>query len=126
MIVSKHLESGVFYTADERVAVVGLRGRLDLEADPVMNKISQDMIAQSKDVIFCLNELKYLSPYGIRLLLKLQKELDKGGNKMMLTELSSKAQSSLETTGLSGVFTIQPNLEVALFELLKNEPISNS
>ena len=90
----------------EQNTVIELVGRLDTTTAPVLDKtISQD-ISDTKNLVFDLKGLEYISSAGLRVLLKAQKQMDKVGT-MKVVNACESVMEVFEITGFADILTIE-------------------
>ncbi len=87
---------------------VSLAGRLDTITAPDAERRLREEIEGVKDLTLDLSGLEYISSAGLRVLLALQKIMNRQG-KMQLTGVNDTVMEILDLTGFSGILTIAYN-----------------
>ena len=86
------------------VLVVHFTGRLDQETAESAAAELRPELAGIQELILDLGGLTYLSSYGLRLLLKLAKEMPVRGGTLKLAAIPTAIGKVMETSGLAGYF----------------------
>ena len=92
-------------TEDKRLTVV-LSGRLDTTTAPEFEKEMNDKLVDAEKLVLDLLGLNYVSSAGLRVILKLQKLMNKKGG-MKLINVSEEVMEILEITGFVDILTIE-------------------
>lgn len=82
-----------------------LSGRLDTNTSPDLEK-ELSSIDNIKTLIFDLKQLDYISSAGLRIILVLQKQMNKQGN-MIIKNVTNNVKEVFDITGLSDILTIE-------------------
>ena len=93
-------------TKEGSTLTVAIKGRLDTNSSHEMSQFIKENIGGITELIFDLKEMQYFSSTGLRVLIEAQKIMDTQGS-MKLKNVNSDAMAILDTTGLSGVFTVE-------------------
>ena len=90
--------------ADE--TVIELVGRLDTTTAPALDKTVREDIGDTKNLVFNLKGLEYISSAGLRVLLGAQKQMQKIGS-MKVTNVCEEVMEVFEMTGFADILTIE-------------------
>ena len=83
-----------------------LEGRLDTTTAPQLEAQLQDALGSVNDLKFDLEKLEYISSAGVRVLLALQKIINKQGT-MVISNASAEVKEIFDVTGFSDILTIE-------------------
>ena len=86
--------------------VVELVGRLDTTTAPSLEKMLNEDIGESKNLIFDFKGLEYISSAGLRVLLSAQKRMQKIGT-MKVINVCEEVMEVFEITGFADILTIE-------------------
>ena len=86
--------------------VVELVGRLDTTTAPSLEKMLNEDIGESKNLIFDFKGLEYISSAGLRVLLATQKKMKQIGS-MKLINVCESVMEVFEITGFADILTIE-------------------
>ena len=86
--------------------VVELVGRLDTTTAPSLEKMLNEDIGESKNLIFDFKGLEYISSAGLRVLLSAQKRIQKIGS-MKVINVCEEVMEVFEITGFADILTIE-------------------
>ena len=86
--------------------VVELVGRLDTTTAPSLEKMLNEDIGESKNLIFDFKGLEYISSAGLRVLLSAQKRMQKIGS-MKVINVCEEVMEVFEITGFADILTIE-------------------
>ena len=86
--------------------VVELGGRLDTTTAPSLEKMLNEDIGESKNLIFDFKGLEYISSAGLRVLLSAQKRMQKIGS-MKVINVCEEVMEVFEITGFADILTIE-------------------
>ena len=87
-------------------AIVELVGRLDTTTAPSLEKMLNEDIGESKNLIFDFKGVEYISSAGLRVLLSAQKKMQKMGT-MKVINVCDSVMEVFEITGFVDVLTIE-------------------
>ena len=90
--------------ADE--TIIELAGRLDTTTAPALDKTINEDIADTKNLVFSLKGLEYISSAGLRVLLSAQKKMQKIGS-MKVKDVCEEVMDVFEMTGFADILTIE-------------------
>ncbi len=100
---------------DGNVAVLHLRGRLDLASGSVLKEKVKDLFAQEKTALHLnLSDVEFINSSGLGALVSTMKETRLRKGRLTLSNLASYVQEIFEITQLSHIFEIYPTEEEAL------------
>lgn len=83
-----------------------LEGRLDTTTAPMLEKTVNEQMEGKKEIILDMNELEYISSAGLRVLLSIQKKMNKIGT-FKLTGVCDDVMEVFEMTGFNDILTIE-------------------
>ena len=86
--------------------VVELVGRLDTTTAPSLEKMLNEDIGESKNLIFDFKGLEYISSAGLRVLLSAQKRMQKIGF-MKVINVCEEVMEVFEITGFADILVIE-------------------
>ena len=91
-------------TADNEVTVC-LDGRLDIDTAEQLESGLRKALKKTKVLIFDLQNLKYISSAGLRVLLSAQRQMNRQG-RMRLIHVGEAVMQTLELRGLDEIFNV--------------------
>ena len=83
-----------------------LSGRLDTTTSPELEAFVEKELTDTQNLVFDLAELEYISSAGLRVILKVQKFMNKKGT-MKLVHVSDVIEEIFEITGFTDILTIE-------------------
>lgn len=83
-----------------------LSGRLDTTTASELEVFMEKELKDTQELVFDLTDLEYISSAGLRVLLKVQKYMNKKGD-FKLTHVSEVIEEIFEITGFSDILTIE-------------------
>ncbi len=83
-----------------------LEGRLDTTTAPDLEKVVNSDLDDVKDLVLDMKDLQYVSSAGLRVLLSIQKKMDKQGS-FKLVHVCDEIKEVLEITGFTQFLTIE-------------------
>ena len=86
--------------------VVELVGRLDTTTAPSLEKMLNEDMGESKNLIFDFKGVEYISSAGLRVLLSAQKRMQKIGS-MKVINVCEEVMEVFEITGFADILTIE-------------------
>ena len=90
---------------EDKILTIKLDGKLDTNTSPDLDaKISE--LERVEEVIIDMEKLDYISSAGLRVLLSMQKVMNKQG-KMTITNVCSNVMDIFEVTGFSDILDIE-------------------
>ena len=93
-------------TPDGATLTIVLNGRLDTTTAPELEKTIKDSLGGITTLVFDMENLKYVSSAGLRVLLTTQKIMSKQGV-MKLIKVNDAVMDIFEITGFSDILTIE-------------------
>lgn len=90
---------------EDSYTVLYLEGRLDTSTSPMLEKHVDDKIAGYRELIVDMQRLEYISSAGLRVLLSMQKTMDRQG-KMEIRHVNDVVMEVFEITGFVDILTI--------------------
>ena len=91
-------------TAEE--TIIELAGRLDTTSAPDLDKIINEDIEGTKNLVFNVKTLEYISSAGLRVFLSAQKKMQKIGT-MKLLNVCEGVMEVFEMTGFADILTFE-------------------
>ena len=98
MIIEKKIEN-------EKVTLT-VSGRLDTTTAPELEASLDEVLENTKELIFNLENLEYISSAGLRLILKAQTSMNTKGS-MKLTGVNDSIMEVFDITGFLDILTIE-------------------
>ena len=86
--------------------VIEIVGRLDTTTAPVLDKTVNEDLGDTTKLVLNLKGLEYISSAGLRVLLSVQKKMQKLGS-MKVTNVCENVMEVLEMTGFADILTIE-------------------
>lgn len=87
-------------------ALFNVSGRLDTTTAPELEKELDSILAETKELVFNLSGLEYISSAGLRVILKAQKIMNTQGS-MKLTGVNDCIMEVFDITGFLDIITIE-------------------
>ncbi len=81
-------------------------GRLDTQTAPQLENELDEVLADTKELIFDMTNLEYVSSAGLRVILKAQKVMNTQGS-MKLTGVNDSIMEVFDITGFLDILTIE-------------------
>ena len=92
-------------TENEKVTLT-VSGRLDTTTAPEIEAALDEVLENTKELIFNLENLEYISSAGLRVILKAQKSMNTKGS-MKLTCVNDSIMEVFDITGFLDILTIE-------------------
>lgn len=92
-------------TENEKVTLT-VSGRLDTTTAPELEAALDEVLENTKELIFNLKNLEYISSAGLRVILKAQKSMNTKGS-MKLTGVNDSIMEVFDITGFLDILTIE-------------------
>lgn len=92
-------------SVDGSKLTLAIEGRLDTTTAPEFEATSKDSLTGITDLILDMEKLEYVSSAGLRVILSMQKIMNKQGQ-MTVINVSPEIMEILEVTGFSDILTI--------------------
>lgn len=83
-----------------------ISGRLDTQTAPALEKEAEAVLGETKELIFDMTALEYISSAGLRVLLKVQKGMNGRGN-FVITGANEDIKAVFDVTGFTDILTIR-------------------
>ena len=83
-----------------------LSGRLDTTTAPELDVFAEKELEDTQELVLDFADLEYISSAGLRVLLKLQKVMNKKGS-MKLIHVGEVVKEVFEITGFTDILTIE-------------------
>ena len=98
-----------------KVKIVGLRGRLDANSSPLVEKQLQTLTNRGEDrVVLNLSELTYISSLGLRVFIAVAKNIQKANGKLALAGLNDHIYEIFKIARFTNIFSIYPTCDEAV------------
>ncbi len=91
---------------DGNKLVIAVAGRLDTNTAPELEASYKESITGIEDLVIDLKDLEYISSAGLRVILTMQKAMNKQG-KMVITNVSPTIMEIFDITGFADILTIE-------------------
>ena len=98
MTIEKKIENGN--------VTIKVSGRLDTTTAPELEAALDEVLENTKELIFNLENLEYISSAGLRVILKAQKSMNTKGS-MKLTGVNDSIIEVFDITGFLDILTIE-------------------
>ena len=98
MIIEKKIENGN--------VTMKVSGRLDTTTAPELDKALDSSLEGTKELVFDMTNLEYISSAGLRVILKAQKAMNAQGS-MKLTGVNDSIMEVFDITGFLDILTIE-------------------
>ena len=86
---------------DFELVTLEITGRLDTTTAPNLEAVIKELSEDTKELVFDMNELEYISSAGIRVLLFAYKKMNQSGGIMRIEKANDIVLEVFEMTGLS-------------------------
>lgn len=86
--------------------IIALDGRLDTVTAPELETAVDGVLDKTKDLVFDLTHLEYISSAGLRVILKAQKAMNTRGS-MKITGANDSIMEVFDITGFLDILTIE-------------------
>ena len=90
----------------EAETVIKIVGRLDTITAPALDKTINEDIGDTKNLVFNVKGMEYISSAGLRVLLGAQKKMQKIGS-MKVTGVCEEVMEVFEMTGFADILVIE-------------------
>ncbi len=98
MTIEKKMENGI--------VTLAIAGRLDTTTAPELEKTLDSVLEGTKELVFDMTGLAYISSAGLRVILKAQKAMNAQGS-MKLTGVNDSIMEVFDITGFLDILTIE-------------------
>jgi anti-sigma B factor antagonist len=85
---------------DFELVTLGITGRLDTTTAPNLEAVINEISEDTKELVFNMAELEYISSAGIRVLLSAYKKINQSGGIMRIEKENDIVREVFEMTGL--------------------------
>ena len=85
---------------DFELVTLGITGRLDTTTAPNLEAVINEISEDTKELVFNMAELEYISSAGIRVLLSAYKKINQRGGIMRIEKANDIVREVFEMTGL--------------------------
>ena len=86
---------------DFELVTLEITGRLDTTTAPNLEAVIKEISEDTKELVFDMAELEYISSAGIRVLLSAYKKMNQSGGIMRIEKVNEMVCEVFEMTGLS-------------------------
>ena len=86
---------------DFELVTLGISGRLDTTTAPNLETVINELSADTKELVFDMSELEYISSAGIRVILGAYKKMNSNNGMMRIEKAQDIVREVFEMTGLS-------------------------
>lgn len=93
-------------TKENEKVTLTVSGRLDTTTAPELEAALDEVLENTKELIFNLENLEYISSAGLRVILKAQKSMNTKGS-MKLTGVNDSIIEVFDITGFLDILTIE-------------------
>ena len=93
-------------TIENQKVILKPQGRLDTITAPELESAIREILPETKELIFDLEKLEYISSAGLRVLLFAQKSMNEKGS-MTVTNVNEIILEIFEVTGFSDILNIE-------------------
>ena len=87
-------------------AELRLEGRLDTTSSPAAQEVLMKVAGEYAQITLDVADLSYVSSAGLRVILALQKQINRTGGSLTLINVSSAVMEVFEMIGFSGILNI--------------------
>ena len=98
MVIAKNIENNV--------ATLKVSGRVDTTTAPEFEAVIDECTTDLKELILDCKEMEYISSAGLRVILKVQKLMNKQGS-MKLINVNETIMEVFDITGFADILTIE-------------------
>lgn len=88
---------------DFELVTLEITGRLDTTTAPNLEMVVKELSADTKELVFNMSGLEYISSAGIRVLLSAYKKMNSNDGIMRIEKTNEIVREVFEMTGLSGM-----------------------
>lgn len=99
----------------ENVTILSLKGRADVSSAPKLENACKKILElHEKDIIIDGTQLEFISSAGLRVLLKLAKDVKKNAGRLAVAHVNDLVRNIFEISGFVELFPIYDNVVKAL------------
>ena len=88
---------------DFELVTLGITGRLDTTTAPNLETVVKELSSDTKELVFNMSGLEYISSAGIRVLLSAYKKMNSNDGIMRIEKTNEIVREVFEMTGLSAM-----------------------
>ena len=88
---------------DFELVTLGITGRLDTTTAPNLEGVINELSKDTKELIFDMSDVEYISSAGIRVLLGAYKKINSTQGKVRIEKANDMVREVFEMTGLLGM-----------------------
>ena len=88
---------------DFELVTLGITGRLDTTTAPNLETVVKELSSDTKELVFNMSGLEYISSAGIRVLLSAYKKMTSNDGIMRIEKTNEAVREVFEMTGLSAM-----------------------
>lgn len=92
---------------DFELVTLGISGRLDTTTAPNLETVIHDLPADTKEIVFDMSALEYISSAGIRVLLGAYKKMNLSQGAMRIEKANELVREVIDMTGLSQMLDVE-------------------
>lgn len=92
---------------NDNKGVIQVLGRVDTITAPEFDKEVKEIIDDIKELCLDFNELEYISSAGLRVLVSVQKLMNKKGGELVVKNVKEEVMEIFEVTGFDDILTIE-------------------
>ena len=92
---------------DFELVTLEITGRLDTTTAPNLESAVNELSKDTKELIFNMAELEYISSAGIRVLLSAYKKINQSGGIMRIEKANDIVREVFEMTGFADILVIE-------------------
>ena len=85
---------------DFELVTLGITGRLDTTTAPNLEAVINELSEDTKELVFNMADLEYISSAGIRVILSAYKKMNQSGGIMRIEKANEMVREVFEMTGL--------------------------
>jgi len=104
------VKGGLIMTIDKNLngseLTISVGGRLDTTTAPELEAVAKDSLDGITDLELDMTNLEYVSSAGLRVILSMQKTMNKQGQ-MTVTNVNNEIMEILDVTGFCDILTIE-------------------
>ena len=106
------------------VKIVSLRGRIDMETSPIVEKRLMSILEQGeRQLVIDFSELTYISSLGLRVLVLTAKYMQKNKGELALAALSSHIHEIFKIAAFTSIFPIYSTCDEAVAQMQADDRI---
>ena len=93
----------IYVERDFELVTLGITGRLDTTTAPNLETVVKELSSDTKELVFNMSGLEYISSAGIRVLLSAYKKMTSNDGIMRIEKTNEIVREVFEMTGLSAM-----------------------